>query len=243
MAGDRLGRARPDLGPDRVGQDAGRVPVRDRPARQRSRPPDRPQAAADQPRLHLAAEGALLRHRPQPAHAAARDRRRARGRRPHRRHAPARAPADAARAARHPDHDARVAVPDADRPRAAAVRGRALGDRRRDPRRRLDQARRPPRADARAPQRGGRLTTCSGSGCRRPRTRSRRSAASWSARTAPAASSTPASARSSTSRSRSRSSRWSSPTTRPRRTSTRSRAAPRPPAARSGPRSTPSCWS
>ena len=38
MAGDRLRRARPDLRPDRVGQDAGCVPVGDRPAGRRAGP-------------------------------------------------------------------------------------------------------------------------------------------------------------------------------------------------------------
>ncbi len=88
--------------------------------------------------------------------------------------------------------------------------------RRRDSRRRLDQARLAPGPDpgaARPPPPGA---TCSGSGCRPPRTRSRRSAASWSARSAAAGWSTPACARSSTSRSTCRWSRWSSPTTPPR---------------------------
>ena len=104
------------------------------------------------------------------------------GRRPHRRHAAEGAPGDAARAAGHPDHDARVAVPDADRPGPGAVRRDAVVHRRRDPRRRLDEARRAPRADARAPQRRPPGATSSGSACARPRTRSRRSAGSWSAR-------------------------------------------------------------
>ena len=58
------------------------------------------------------------------------------------------------------------------------------GDRRRDPRRRRDEARRAPRADARAPRRT--RTTDRDLAAHRPvarrRTRSRRSAASWSAR-------------------------------------------------------------
>ena len=58
-----------------------------------------------------------------------------------------------------------------------------------------------------------------------------------------AGSSTPGCARSSTWRSWSRSTRWSSRSRRRRRTSIRSSAAPRPPAARSGRRSTPSCSS
>ena len=57
--------------------------------------------------------------------------------------------------ARHPDHDARVAVPDADRACPGAVRRDPLVHRRRDPRRRRDQARIAPGADARAPRRGG----------------------------------------------------------------------------------------
>ena len=222
VAGDRVGRARPDLGADRLGQDARRVPVGDRPGWPPSRADGEP---AHRPRLRLAAEGAVVRHRPQPAHAAARHRRRSEGRGAHRRHAAARAPADAARAARHPDHDARVAVPDADRPRAGAVRRRALVHRRRDPRGRRDQARRAPGADARAADRGRRARGAADRAVGARRTRSRRSAASWSDRGAPAGSSTPACARSSTSRSRSRSSRWSSPTQRRRPTSTRSPAA------------------
>ena len=149
VAGDRVRRARPDLGADRIGKDARVVPVGDRPAGRRAarrRP-------AHRARLRLAAEGPVVRHRPQPAHAAARHRRRSEGRGTHRRHAAARAPGDAARAARHPHHDARVAVPDADQPRAGAVRRRALVHRRRDPRGRRDQARRAPGADAGAPDR------------------------------------------------------------------------------------------
>ena len=88
--------------------------------------------------------------------------------------------------------------------------GHRVGDRRRDPRRRADQARRAPRAHARAARRAGRAATCSASACRRRRTRSRRSAASWSARSARARSSTPACASRSTCRSTCRSSRWSS---------------------------------
>ena len=108
-----------------------------------------------------------------------------------------------------------VAVPDADRARAGAVRRHALVHRRRDPRRRLDQARRAPGADARAARPRPPATRSSGSACPPPRTRSRRSAGSWSGRSAPAGSSTPACARSSTCRSTCRSSRWSSPTPRP----------------------------
>ena len=152
MACDRVGRARPDLGADGVGEDAGRVPVGDRQVGDRGTR----RRAADRPRVRLSAEGALLRHRPQPPRAPARDRRRPEGRRPDRRHAPARAPGDAARTAGHPDHDARVAVPDADRPGAGVVRGDRVVHRRRDPRGGVDQARGASGADARAVDRGGR---------------------------------------------------------------------------------------
>ena len=57
--------------------------------------------------LRVAAEGAQLRRRAQPARPAGRAREPAAGRRPHRRHAAARAAADAAPPARHPHHDAR----------------------------------------------------------------------------------------------------------------------------------------
>ena len=68
---------------------------------------------------------------------------------PDRRHAGGRARALPARAGRHPDHDARIAVPAADVERA---RGAALGrhdHHRRNPRARADQARRASRAVAR----------------------------------------------------------------------------------------------
>ena len=55
--------------------------------------------------------------------------------------------------ARHADHDARVAVPDAHRQAREIFERRRVGDRRRDPRRRPDQARRAPRAHARAARR------------------------------------------------------------------------------------------
>ena len=52
--------------------------------------------------------------------------------------------------ARHPDHDARVALPDAHLARPRDARRRRVRDRRRDPRRRRQQARLAPGADARA---------------------------------------------------------------------------------------------
>ena len=121
-------------------------------------------------------------------------------RRPHRRHDPEGAAGAGQGAARHPDHDAGVALPDADLagPRDAA-RDRDR-DPRRGPRRRGDEARRPPRALAGAARCPARAARRSGSASRRRSGRSRRSAASSPA-TARSSSSTPAPARSSTSRS------------------------------------------
>ena len=91
----------------------------------------------------------------------------------HRRHAAAGAPGDAAQAAGHPDHDARVALPDDDLAGARDPHRRRGGDRRRDPRGRPVEARRPPGADAGAalapgrPSEGGPRAR-SGSGSRRP---------------------------------------------------------------------------
>ncbi len=139
MARDRLGRARARPGPDGLGEDPRRLPLRHRPA---ERVAGRGAAAA----LRLAVEGAQLRRRAEPARAARRPPLRAPGRRPHRRHRRARAAAAAALAARRPDHDARVAVPAA---HLAGARDPPLGrdaDPRRGPRRRRQQARRPSRA-------------------------------------------------------------------------------------------------
>ena len=104
------------------------------------------------------------------------------GRDPHRRHAGERARAVPARAGRHPDHDARVALPAADLERA---RGAALGrhgDHRRDPRAGADQARRAPGAVARAARVAHRDACRSASGCRRRSVRSTRWRGSSAAR-------------------------------------------------------------
>ncbi len=87
----------------------------------------------------------------------------------------------ATHAAGHPDHHARVAVPDAHLagPRGAARR--RDGDRRRGARRRRHQARRPPRALARAARRAARRARRSGSACPPRCARSRRSPASSAA--------------------------------------------------------------
>ena len=151
VAGDRHRRPHADLRADRVGQDAGRVPVGARPARGRAE-----RDRARPPRLRLAAQGALLRRGEEPARAAARDRRGGDGRDPHGRHAAEGAARHGPAPAGHPHHDARVALPDAHEPGARDLRRRRAGDRRRDPRRRADQARRAPRAHARAARRGGR---------------------------------------------------------------------------------------
>ena len=145
LAGDRHRRAHADL--------------RARPARARRSPRSCGGSTGSSPsrredahpaRLRLAAEGALLRRREEPARAAARDRRRRARRRPHRRHAAEGPAGHAPPPAGHPHHHARVAVPDAHQPGARDLRARRGGDRRRDPRRRADQARRAPRDHARA---------------------------------------------------------------------------------------------
>ena len=142
LAGHLVGRPHADPGTDRVGQDPGRLPVGARPAvrRRRARAHPRP--------LRLPAARAEPRRRAQPARAAGRHRRRSAGggRAAKRRHAAVPARGDPPQPAGHPDHHARVAVPDADlrRPRGAEL-GRD-GDHRRDPRRRRHQARLAPDA-------------------------------------------------------------------------------------------------
>ena len=154
LAEDRRRRQHADLRSDRVGQDARRLPLGDRPPRAAQQPGPGEEGAEPrvrgQDRLRLAAQGALLRRRAQPAGAAGRDRRRGRGRAAHRRHAAEGPPGDVAHAARHPDHDARVALSDDDLAGAQDPRRGRGRDRRRDPRRRAEQARRPHGADPRA---------------------------------------------------------------------------------------------
>ena len=117
LAGDRLGRAHADPGADRVGQDARRVPLRDRPA-------ERGAGGGAPAALRLSAEGAELRRRAQPARAARRDPVGADRGRPHRRHAAEGARGDAAQAAGHPDHHARVALSCCSPRRGARCSGR-----------------------------------------------------------------------------------------------------------------------
>ncbi len=92
-------------------------------------------------RLRLAAESALLRHRAQPAGAAARDRRRDLRRPADRRHLAERTAGDGENPAGHPHHHPGVALPDALLERPRDPRHDRGGDRRRDSRCRPDQAR------------------------------------------------------------------------------------------------------
>ena len=110
LAGHRDRRARPHLGAHRLGQDARRLPVGPRPPRRR------PDAGATTARrlVYVSPLKALSydieRNLRAPLRGIGADRHR---RDPHRRHAAARARADAPHAAGHPHHDARVAVPHA----------------------------------------------------------------------------------------------------------------------------------
>ena len=139
LACDRLRRAHADPGAHRLGEDPRRVPVRDRPA---DRGSGRGAAAA----LRLAAEGAELRRRAEPARAACRAPVRAERGRAHRRHAREGARGDAAQAAGHPDHHARVALPAAHLAGAGDAAQRRDADPRRGARGRGDEARRAPGA-------------------------------------------------------------------------------------------------
>ena len=130
--------------PTGSGQDARRVPLRDRPADRGGR---RQGTAAP---VRLAAQGAQLRHRAQPARAARGPRVGPARRRPHGRHDAARALADAPRAPGHPDHDAGVAVPAAHVARARDAARGPDDHRRRGARGRGDEARRAPGAEPRA---------------------------------------------------------------------------------------------
>ena len=149
MAGHRHGRARPHLRAHRVGQDAGRVPVGPRPPRRR---PDagatRTSGSSTSPRSRHSRTTSSATSAPRCAGSAGTSHPRSGS---DGRHAAARARADAAHAARHPHHDARVALPPA---HLAGARGPDAGrcrHRRRDPRRRGDEARVAPRPHARAP--------------------------------------------------------------------------------------------
>ena len=206
LADDRLRRQHPDLRADRLRQDAERLPLGDRLARAA------PGGARHrhQDRLRLAAEGALLRRRAQPARAAAGHRRRGLGRPADRRHAAEGAPGDEAHAARHPDHDPGVAVPDDHLAGARDPhRGRG-GDRRRDPRRRASPSaaptwRSPSSGSPHLVDRRGQPRPAADRPLRDPAPAGAHRASSSSAPSASARSSTPGSARTWTWRSSSRS--------------------------------------
>ena len=108
--------------------------------------------------LRLAAEGVELRHRAQPARPARRPRVEVEGWRSDRRHAAEGAPRASEGAAGHPDHDARVALPD------AHLAGARVAARRRDA---------DPRRGARdCRQRSAvRISRCQSSACKRSSTR------------------------------------------------------------------------
>ncbi len=178
----RRRRARPGGRPDRFGQDTRGLPVVDRPAHARRRVRGHTRA------LHLPAQGAGGRRRAQPPLPARRHhpgrgpaRRRVprgHGRRTFGRHHPARPPSARDASARHPHHDARVAVPHA---HLGGARDPAHGrdrHRRRDPRRRRHQARRAPRPVTRTPRRPAGRRRLAASASARPSARTTRSPAS-----------------------------------------------------------------
>ena len=151
--------------PTGSGKTLQRVPVVDRPAADRAAA--RGQDAALPGALRLAAQGAGRRRRAQPARPA--DRHPAHRRAARRRRLPeirvgvrsGDTPAADRRKltttpARHPDHHARVAVPDAHLPGPRVAARRRDRHRRRGARRRRHQARRPPRALPRAARRAAR---------------------------------------------------------------------------------------
>ena len=185
----------------RVGEDAGRVPVGDRQARRDAAA--RRQEAALPGAVRLAAEGARGGHRAEPALPADRDqagvaparaaRARHRRRDPHRGHRGRRTAQAREPPAGHPDHHAGVVVPAAHlQGQGDTARGRD-GDRRRGARRGGQQAGRAPGTVARTARRAARpgrrglpaaddgAAGRSGSGCRRPSGRPRRSPRSLAA--------------------------------------------------------------
>ena len=143
LARDRERCARARAGSDRLGEDPGCVPDRDRPPQ---REPRRGVATA----LRVAAQGPQLRRRAQPPRPARRARLDADGRRADGRHRPARAPPDAADAARHPDHHPRVALSASHLAGQGDAAGGRDRDRRRGACRRRHEARRSSGAVARA---------------------------------------------------------------------------------------------
>ncbi len=185
MAGDRVGAEHPDRRPDRLGQDPRRLPGRARPPLADARDARRASGSSTSRRSRrstrtsggtcsspsrgswntLAPRATPLppltvgiRSGDTPSHGAGQD---------------------GPQAARHPDHHARIAPPDADQPGPGHPPRGLARDRRRDPRRLRQQARRVPRAVARAARRRSTRRGSSGSACRPPSARSRRSPATW----------------------------------------------------------------
>ncbi len=188
LAGDPGRQGRPGLGAHRLGQDLRGLPLRPRLALPRGA---RGRASRRDPHpLRLAAQGALERHREEPARAA---RRAARGRAggrasppghprrgAHRRHPLLAPPGHAAAAAPRPRHHARVALPAAhEREGATLARDGPQGDRRRDPRGGPRQAGQPPRPSRWSGSRRSARDVPSASASRPRSARSRRWPDSW----------------------------------------------------------------
>ena len=185
------GRPHADPRPDRLGQDARRVPLGDRPARDDPEPAkaERCRVLYISPLRALAVDVEKNLRAPLAGHRASRPNGSAcRCASPtvgdaHRRHARQGTPGARAHAARHPHHHARVALPDA---HVASARDVAVGrvrDHRRDPRAGADQARRAPHAEPRAARRDRATDRRSASASRRRSARSTRSRASSAATT------------------------------------------------------------
>ena len=180
LGGHRRWRQHPGRRADRIGQDAGRLPVGTGPAGQRPGA-GRPEAALPGA-LHLPAQGAGGGHRAEPARPADRDppggaaaraaRTRHRRRGPHRRHGGGRAPPPGQQAAGHPYHHPGVAVPHPDLPGPRRPARRGHGHRGRGARTRGKQAGRAPGALAGTPRRAA--GRCRGGSRRRGRGRPRR---------------------------------------------------------------------
>ncbi len=161
LACHRRGFGRPGRRTDRIGQDPGRVPGLPGPAGGHPAPrrgeealPRAVRVTDEGPRRRRGAESAVAADRdpsgvgaPGPAGA------RGTGGHPLRRHPSGRAPLDGYEAAGHPDHDARITVPDAHLLGTGRAGGGGDGHRGRGARRRGHQARRPSRRLSGAPGR------------------------------------------------------------------------------------------
>ena len=183
LAGDRARRLDADPRADRQRQDAGRVSLVPRSADVRAGAAEQRRGAAcstsRRSRRWRSTSSATCARRSPASRRSPRGRgdayRHAGDRHPHRRHAAGRARAVPARAGRHPDHDAGVAVSAADLERARGAPLDRHGHHRRDPRAGADQARRAPRAVARAARGASASDRRSASACRRRSGRSTKS--------------------------------------------------------------------